>query len=164
MLGGSVGIVGAAVALAWALFPVQALTTEQLDRAALSNRSAESVVAAAPRHTLDASSFEVRLWNAPVQPESPTASKDEPSAPPNLELIAIITETDRLVAALYEVGADRLHMVTTGDRIGRLEIRQVDARGVDLRDGSRSFRLSLTPSPVEPGTRLTLGQSEGVQP
>ena len=128
------------------------------------NRSAESVAAAAPKPALDASVFQVRLWNAPVQPESATASKDEPTAPPNIELIAIITEPDRLVAALYEVGADRLHMVTTGDRIGRLEIRQVDDRGADLRDGSRTFRLELTPSPVEPGTRLTLGQPEGVQP
>ncbi len=164
MLGGTVGIVGAAVALIWALFPVRTPTIEQFDRGALSNRSAESVTAAASKPALDASVFQVRLWNAPVQPESATASKDEPSAPPDLELIAIITESDRLVAALYEVGADRLHMVTTGDRIGRLEIRQVDARGVDLRDGSRSFRLALMPNPVEPEARLTLGQSEGVQP
>ncbi|MCC6909701.1 MAG: hypothetical protein IT430_17330 [Phycisphaerales bacterium] len=109
--------------------------------------------------------FQVRLWNAPVEPESATAGKDEPPAPPpNLELIAIITESQRLVAALYEVGADQLHMVSTGDHIGRLEIGNVDARGVDLRDGSRTFRLALTPAPAEPGTRLTLGEHDGSQP
>lgn len=100
-----------------------------------------------------------------MQPESATASKEEdPPPPPNLELIAIITESERLVAALYEVGADRLHMVAAGDRVGRLEIEKVDQRGVDLRDGSRTFRLALTPPPAESGTRLTLGRHQGTQP
>lgn len=164
-MAGAACVTVAVVALTWALVPVRTPTASFGDRMTSEAAPVESTGGNPAKPAFDASVFQVRLWNAPVQSDSATASREEaPPPPPNLELIAIITESERLVAALYEVGADQLHMVSTGDHVGRLEIENVDARGVDLRDGSRTFRLALTPAPAEPGTRLTLGQHDGTRP
>lgn len=121
--------------------------------------------ATSARPALDASVFEVHLWNAPISESDSAANANEPRPPaPNLELIAIITEGERYLAALYEVGADRLYIVAGGERLGRLDIVGVSADGVDLRDGARTYRLSLSPSPLRPGSRLSLAPAEESRP
>jgi hypothetical protein len=164
-MAGAACVTAAVISLIWAIVPVRTPTASLRDWTTPQAAPVETAGGSPAKPAFDASVFQVRLWNAPVQSESAAASKEEAlPPPPNLELIAIITESERLVAALYEVGADQLHMVSRGDHVGRLEIGNVDARGVDLRDGSRTFRLALTPAPAEPGTRLTLGQHDGSQP
>lgn len=164
-MAGAAGGTVAVVALTWALVSVRPPTASFRDWTTSQAAPVETAGGNPAKLPFDASVFQVRLWNAPVQSEPAAARKEEDLLPPpDLDLIAIITESERLVAALYEVGADQLHMVSRGDHVGRLEVENVDARGVDLRDGSRTFRLALTPAPAEPGTRLTLGQRDGSQP
>ncbi len=132
---------------------------------ALEGESASTPGAGAPEPPFDASVFQVRLWNAPVESDTAlAANREPPPPPPNLELIAIISESQRRLAALYEIGADRLHIAAAGDRIGPLEILKVDSGGVDLRDGSRAFRLTITPPPSGSQTHLTLGERDEVHP
>lgn len=152
------------LAFLWAVMPIgtSGLTTE--DWRGLDSRSAPTPSTASSPAPFDASVFQVQLWNAPARSDETLATKPEPVPPPNLELIAVITESDRLLAALYEIGADRLHIVGAGERIGRLEIVRVDSGGVELRDGARTFRLLITPAPPDRGTRLTLGQGDEVHP
>ena len=152
------------VAFVWALAPTRIPDPANSESSAHEGERASTPSADHPHHSLDASVFQVRLWNAPVEADQELADKPEPPPPPNLELIAIITESERRLAALYEVGADRLHVIGAGERIGRLEILQVDAGGVELRDGSRTYRLSISPAPVERGARLTLGPADEVRP
>ncbi len=161
---GVAGAATAALAFLWVAMPIgsSGLTTE--DWHGLDRHSAPTPPEANSPAPFDASVFQVQLWNAPARSFESVAVKPEPVPPPNLELIAIITESDRLVAALYEIGADRLHLVGAGERIGRLEIVGLDSGGVELRDGSRTFRLEMTQPPPEPGTRLTLGRGDEVQP
>lgn len=162
---GSAGAVAAGIAFVWAIVPIRIPDAANSEGFAREGESALTPGAAAPEPPFDASVFQVRLWNAPTQSdEALAASREPPAPPPNLELIAIITESQRYLAALYEIGADRLHIAAAGDRIGRLEILQVDSGGVDLRDGSRAFRLSITPPPSGSETHLTLGASEEVHP
>jgi len=153
------------VAFVWALAPTRIPDPGNSESSAHKGEQASTPSADHPHPSFDASVFQVRLWNAPVEADQELADKSEPPPPPpNLELIAIITESERRHAALYEVGADRLHVIGAGERIGRLEILQVDAGGVELRDGSRTYRLSISPAPVERGARLTLGTADEVRP
>lgn len=162
---GSAGAVAAGIAFVWALAPIRIPDAANSVGFAREGDSASTPGAGNPDRPFDASVFQVRLWSAPVESDEALAANREPPAPPpNLELIAIITESQRHLAALYEIGADRLHIAAAGDRIGRLEIIQVDSGGVDFRDGSRAFRLSLTPPPSGSETHLTLGASEDVHP
>lgn len=118
-----------------------------------------------PRPHLDASAFEVRLWNAPMATDNSIASGDEPPLPtPNLELIAIITQDGQCLAALYDSTGDQLHIAGIGQHIGRLEIIQVDPGGVDLRDGSRNYRLKITPTPASSPREVALAGSEEGEP
>ncbi len=155
----------AVLAFVWALVPIHISSPINSEWSTHQGDSASTPGAGTPEPPLDASVFQVRLWNAPVAPdEALAANREPPPPPPNLELIAIITESQRCVAALYEIGADRLHIAAAGDRIGRLEILQVDSGGVDLRDGSRAFRLSITPAPSGSVTHLTLGDPDEEHP
>ncbi len=155
----------AVLAFVWSLVPIHISDPINLEWSAHEEDSAPTPGAGNPEPPFDASVFQVRLWNAPVEPNATLADKREPPPPPpNLELIAIITESERYVAALYETGADRLHIAAAGDRIGRLEILLVDSGGVDLRDESRAFRLSITPPPSGSVTDLTLGEPDEVHP
>lgn len=164
-IAGSAGAVAAGIAFVWAIVPIRIPDAANSEGFAREGESASTPGVVAPEPPFDAAVFQVRLWNAPVAPGEALAANSEPPAPPpNLELIAIITESQRYLAALYEIGADRLHIAGAGDRIGRLEILQVDSGGVDLRDGSRSFRLSISPPPSGSETHLTLGASEEVHP
>lgn len=116
------------------------------------------------RPGLDASAFNVSLWNVPTIAESTPAKEEPPLPASNLELIAIICESGRYLAALYEIDADRLHIVGSGERIGRLEVAEVDSRSVNLRDGSKRFRLTISPQPALPQSRLTvLNMEDGKQ-
>lgn len=98
----------------------------------------------------------MRLWNAPPAPiDEALAATPEPPPPPNLELIAIITQDQRRSAALYDIAADRLHVVGEGERIGSTLILAVTPSEVQLRDGSRTYRLAISPPVVEPATHLS---------
>jgi len=153
------------LAFVWAFVPIHVSESINSQWSTHEGDAASTSGPGAAEPPFDASVFQVRLWNAPVAPdEALAANREPPPPPPNLELIAIITESQRHLAALYEIGADRLHIAAAGDRIGRLEILQVDSGGVELRDGSRAFRLSITPPPSGAETHLTLGEPEEVRP
>lgn len=93
---------------------------------------------------LDLAVFDVDLWNAPGPSPIAAAEAEPPQPPPNLQLIAIVTENSRYLAALYDSDSDRLHIAGAGESIGSLEIIAVDAGGVELRGGSTQFRLTIS--------------------
>jgi hypothetical protein len=146
----------------WSLAPID----PPLDLAALhplapvSEAQEQSLGSAKPR-LVDASAFQVQLWNPPPEPISAQQAREEPppTPPPNLELVAIIAEGDGYLAAIYEANRDILHIVGQGQRLERFEIVAVTREAVQLRDGARNLRLALTPAPP-PRRRDRLGMAE----
>ncbi|MEE8154271.1 MAG: hypothetical protein V3T53_04850 [Phycisphaerales bacterium] len=95
-------------------------------------------------HLFDQGAFVVRLWNPspPPPPEVRDALVAGRTAPLRLQLIGIIDDGRQLRAALYDPEADRLLIVTTGDRVQQHTIT-ISADAVELADGRVTHRLTL---------------------
>lgn len=107
---------------------------------------------------LDLSAFQVTLWNAPPPPQS-----EEPQSPPvrtarqplTMQLIAITTDGDQRIAALFDPATDQLHLVTVGDSIDQLSITVISEIHVELDDGRGPRRLELTSASQSANTGLS---------
>lgn len=152
------------LALAWSLAPIEEWRVLRRAEGPRRTDAPSHDDSAEVRAPLDASAFEVQLWNAPPKPVGATAPRPTPAPPLNLDLIAIISESNECKAALYERASDRLHVVAPGARIGRLEVLRVDASGVELRDGDRVLRLSLAREADPVTTATGLISSGGDEP
>lgn len=154
------------LACAWALWPASRPDLDAFPQDALAESPRTGSPAAPTTSPLEPSIFQVRLWNAPPAPidETLAAASEPPPPPPKLELIAIITQGQRRSAALYDIGADRLHVVVEGERIGSALVLAVTASEVQLRDGARTYRLAISPTPVEPAGRLSSAEGGEARP
>ncbi|MCC6910311.1 MAG: hypothetical protein IT430_20445 [Phycisphaerales bacterium] len=116
---------------------------------------------------IDLAVFDVNLWHAPEPSPIAAVEAEPPQPPPNLELIAIVAEGSRYLAALYDATSDRLHIAGAGESIGSLQIIGVDAGGVELRGPSRQFRLTirtLASGPRESIDAMLLARQEQSEP
>jgi hypothetical protein len=100
---------------------------------------------------LDLSGFGQRIWNPPppvaaAEVAAPQALA-EPAKPLRLSLVAILQGHSGLEGAVYDADADRLHLVSPGDRIQGARVQEVDASGVRLLDGRREVVLELESVP-----------------
>lgn len=164
-IAGSAGAATVLAACTWAIRPLTGLADAPAPIATLSPQAPPGPSVDKTPLAFDASLFQIRLWHAPLAEEPPSEANAQSSPPaPNLELIAIIDERDRYLAAIYDLGADRLHIVADGQQIGRLHVVAISGDGVDLREGSRLFRLALSPSPARHGEVISLRSSEEVRP
>ncbi len=101
------------------------------------------------RQTLDASVFEVDLWPVVADPvELTTELPDEsPSSPSlDLELIGITTERGKRIAAVYDRGSDRLHLVANGEALLGRTVR-IQEGSLSFHQDGRLIELALSEAP-----------------
>lgn len=95
--------------------------------------------------------FAAKLWNPVPKPVTPSvAPEPRPAAapPPRLQLIGIVNDPSAdgspvLRAALYDPDADTLHIVESGERIGRARVDSVAVDSVRLEIDGRESTLAL---------------------
>lgn len=110
-----------------------------------------------PIEPLRQDAFAGRLSPAPP-PASVTEAPKDTSRSGSLELVAISRVGEEFVAAIYDNGEKRLHLVRSGERIGPVAVTKVESREVVLAEGTatRSLRL-MPPKPRNGGEPLGLG-------
>ena len=100
---------------------------------------------------LDRTAFAAKLWNPVPEPATPSIAPEPKQAatpPPKLQLIGILHDPTAdgspvLRAALYDPDADTLHIVASGEAIGRVRVASVDPESVRLDVGGRPTILAL---------------------
>ena len=97
---------------------------------------------------LDPQVFAIKLWRVPPAPVVATAQASPPVKPPNLRLVGIISESGRHMAAIYDVDADRLVIVASGDHIGQYNVTAITSSEVELSDGQVTQKLALLQEPA----------------
>lgn len=145
---GGVGIfVGVVACAAWSFAPLP--DAASVFRARDTGPGAATPSPATPT-PLSAASFQVPIWQsgpAPaVAPEPTTQVSPQGRAP--MELLALESASDeqRARAALYLVNLDTVVLARAGDTIASVTLEGIDADGVRIREGARTYRLDLTRS------------------
>ncbi len=100
---------------------------------------------------LDMAAFRIPVWVAEPAPP-PLPGPPSPAAPPpplRIQLLAIIHETGGGVgggaykAAVYDIDADKILVVGSGEKIGSRSVDKVEPASLTLRDGAVTRTLSL---------------------
>jgi hypothetical protein len=112
-----------------------------------------------PIEPLRQDAFTGRLSPAPP-PALVTESPKDTSRSGLLELVAISRVEGEFVAAIYDNGEKRLHLVRSGERIGPVAVTKVESREVLLAEGTATRSLRLVPPKPRDGS-LPLGVGGG---
>lgn len=93
---------------------------------------------------LDPDAFRTaRLWNPPPEPVQAEKQKEVIVRRPELELIGIIEEDGRYLAALYDLDQNEMRIVASGDRIEPFQVAAITAEEVRLEDGRHVALLAI---------------------
>lgn len=132
----------------YAVWPIQRTAVPSPDLSALTQTGPRiSPPADQPPFTADV--FNATIWVDPPAPPAPTiATRIEPAAPVHLQLIGIVTEpvpdgTPSRLAAIYDAGEDRLHIVANGETVERFSVIEIGVLAVRVTDGRREWELAL---------------------
>ena len=146
MIGRALGLAVAIPLLAWAVgdFPAAVPGDDE-------NPGAPGQTDAAPSNDqgqseLDTGLFAVKLWNPrpePAQPEAPSQEPERRPSPPRVQLVAIINEDGQLRAALYDLSAEKLLVLSAGETVQQYEIQQIVVDGVVLSNGQVQHELRI---------------------
>lgn len=136
-------VLAIAAALACAKWSMSPLGSLAVTAPALRKGSNPQAVPDGQEKPLDKRAFAIQLWRTPPKAVETAARSAESPRPLNLQLIGITNEGGQYHAAVYDVGADRLVIVTSGDRIGQFLITSVSPNSVELSDGQVKQSLAL---------------------
>ena len=139
-VGGLLAAIGCGV---WALAPLDAIGVSAPD---LQPTSMPQPTSEEQERPFDQRAFAIKLWRVPAKPVEVAQSAEPPKAS-NLQLIGIINENGVHRAAIYDVEADRLLILASGDHIGKYSITSVTPKSVELSDGRATQTLKLSQEP-----------------